>query len=412
MKMAHRRLSLFVAAVLVATVCAAQSRRLYNSAEGLVMAGYQGWFNAEGDGTGLGWKHYQKGRVFAPGSCTIDLWPEVSEYEKTYPTDFRFEDGSVAEVFSSHDKSTSDLHFRWMKEYGLDGVYVQRFVTSIRGGKNRGNKNEILENCLHAAEKYGRAICVMYDLSGMKPEDVEVLKTDWTALMENDRITESPNYLWHNGKPLVAVWGAGFNDNRKYGCREVSEILDFLISKGCSVLLGVPAHWRSGKMDAVEGNALLELVEKVDIVHPWMVGRYKLESYDRFSKLIADDLAWCESHGKTYMPVIFPGFSWYNLKGGVAAPLNAIPRHGGRFLWKQAAGAIAAGAKAIYIAMFDEIDEGTAIFKCADRVPAGESPFLTYEGCEPDRYLWLSGMIAKMLRKEIEFTETMPSRYE
>ncbi|MGN0190893.1 MAG: xylosidase, partial [Candidatus Cryptobacteroides sp.] len=253
--------------LLAGTVCTAQTEKLFGSADGLVMAGYQGWFNAEGDGTGMGWKHYQKGRTFAPGSCTIDLWPDVSEYEKTYPTPFTFEDGTPAEVFSSHDKSTTDLHFRWMQEYGLDGVYVQRFVTSIRGGKNRDNKNDILRNCLDAAEKYGRAICVMYDLSGMKPEDVEVLKSDWMFLKDEMKVTDSSNYLWHNGKPLVAVWGAGFNDNRKYSSREVGEILDFLSAQGCSLLLGVPAHWRSGKMDAVADPELLELVEKVDIVH-------------------------------------------------------------------------------------------------------------------------------------------------
>lgn len=402
------------AAILLAGTmhCQAQQEHRFKSAEGLVMAGYQGWFNADEDGTGLGWKHYQKGKTFAPGSCTIDLWPDVSEYEKTYQTSFKFEDGSPAEVFSSHDKSTTELHFRWMQEYGLDGVYVQRFVTSIRGGKNRDNKNDILFNCVDAAEKYGRALCVMYDLSGMKPEDVEVFKLDWNWLMDEKHITSSPNYLWHNGKPLVAVWGAGFNDNRKYGHREVSEILDFLTAKGCSILLGVPAHWRTGKMDAVPDPELLRLVEKVDIVHPWMVGRYNIDSYHRFRQLLSDDLEWCEKRGKTYMPVIFPGFSWYNLKGGVAAPLDAIPRHGGAFLWKQAAGAVSLGVKTIYIAMFDEIDEGTAIFKCSNRVPIGESPFLTYQGCESDRYLWLSGMIARMLRNEIPFTETMPQRYE
>ena len=32
----------------------------YNSYRGLVMAGYQGWHSAEGDGANRGWHHYEK----------------------------------------------------------------------------------------------------------------------------------------------------------------------------------------------------------------------------------------------------------------------------------------------------------------------------------------------------------------
>ena len=54
-------------------------RSRYMSYKGLVMAGYQGWFNCEGDGAGKGWTHYDKNGRFEDGSCTIDLWPEMDE---------------------------------------------------------------------------------------------------------------------------------------------------------------------------------------------------------------------------------------------------------------------------------------------------------------------------------------------
>ena len=64
-------------------------------------------------------------------------------------------------------------------------------------------------------------------------------------------------------------------------------------------------------------------------------------------------------------------------------------------------GAIRAGAEMIYVAMFDEIDEGTAIFKCAKKVPVGKSTFVPLEeGVESDHYLKLVGEAAKILRKE------------
>ena len=63
------------------------------------------------------------------------------------------------------------------------------------------------------------------------------------------------------------------------------------------------------------------------------------------------------------MPVIFPGFSWHNLKATL--PLNQIPRNGGTFYWRQVYNAISAGCTMLYGAMFDEVDEGTAMFKMA-----------------------------------------------
>ena len=131
------------------------------------MAGYQGWFNTPKDGAGLGWKHFEKEKEFKPGKCTIDLWPDVSEYEKTYETAFKLPDETPAKVFSSYDASTTDLHFKWMKQYGIDGVFMQRFVVSIRNQKGKDNYNKILNNAVLSAEKYDRAICLMYDLSGM-----------------------------------------------------------------------------------------------------------------------------------------------------------------------------------------------------------------------------------------------------
>lgn len=85
---------------------------MYPSCKGLVMCGYQGWFRADGDEANRGWGHYGRGSEFDPGNNTIDFWPDVSEYEKTYETVFRHADGTPARVFSSLDKSTTMLQFK------------------------------------------------------------------------------------------------------------------------------------------------------------------------------------------------------------------------------------------------------------------------------------------------------------
>lgn len=385
------------------------SRVRFKSIRNLVMAGYQGWFNTPEDGAGLGWKHFEKEKEFKPGKCTIDLWPDVSEYEKTYETAFKLPDETPAKVFSSYDASTTDLHFKWMKQYGIDGVFMQRFVVSIRNQKGKDNYNKILNNAVLSAEKYDRAICLMYDLSGMEAGEEDILIRDWKELCEKYKLVSRNNnhYVYHHGKPLVAVWGIGFNDRRKYGYEQVKKIIDFLKSEGCSILVGVPTHWRTLTIDAVFDTRLLELVKQADIVHPWLVGRFDNNTYEPYRKSIEEDIKWCKANGKDYMPVLFPGFSWHNMKKD--APQNMIPRLGGRFFWKQVKGAVDAGAESLYLAMFDEIDEGTAFFKCTNTPPVGESSFITYEGEAPDHYLWLAGEAAKYLRGELR-SSRMPVR--
>lgn len=376
----------------------------YDSYRGLLMAGYQGWFNAPGDGAGRGWYHYQGRDGFRPGSCTIDLWPDVSEYQKLYKTDFVYGDGTPAYLYSPRDYSTVDTHFRWMKEYGIDGVFMQRFVGEISNPSGRRNFNAVLSNAMAAANKYDRAICIMYDLSGMSPS-----KGPLTLLEDIDDLAEkhslfdhknNPSYLYHNGKPLVAVWGVGFNDNRKYGYEEAGIIIDGLKAKGYSVMIGVPSRWRERNVDASDDIRLHDLILKCDVVMPWFVGRYDEQGYDRFCPLIDKDLAWAYEHGIDYAPLVFPGFSWENMIYPRTG--STIPRNGGTFFRKQLDYLLKAGAEMIYVAMFDEIDEGTAIYKLAKRLPEqqGGSRFVPLdEGVESDLYLRLAGEAAARLKR-------------
>ena len=64
----------------------------------------------------------------------------------------------------------------------------------------------------------------------------------------------------------------------------------------------------------------------------------------------------------------------------------------------------------LYVAMFDEVDEGTAILKASKNPPVGLSHFVTYENnIANDYYLYLTGYAGKMLRKQVSFTETVPA---
>jgi len=401
--------------VVLLIFCFSQSslsaHKQYNSYSGLVMAGYQGWFNTSGDGSGRGWRHLTGKDGFKPGSCNIDLWPDVSEYQTTYDTRFKFDDGSDARVFSSNDKSTVETHFKWMKEYGIDGVFMQRFVGEIREKSGLAHFNKVLSSAFSAANQYDRAICIMYDLSGMHAGDARIILNDIDDLSNVYNLKsrdETPTYLFQNGKPLVCIWGIGFNDGRNYGLDDARVIIDGLIKRGFSIMIGVPTHWRELNSDTEPDPELHKVIKKCDILMPWFVGRYDEDSYHEFSTLIKKDLIWCTENKIEYAPLVFPGFSWKNMKG---YNTKQIARNKGSFFWRQISGALTAGCKMLYVAMFDEMDEGTAIFKAATEVPTGESKFIQIDKKQgSDYYLWLTGKAGEMLRGEISLSSQLPTR--
>jgi len=213
---------------------------------------------------------------------------------------------------------------------------------------------------------------------------------------------------------VVAVWGIGFNDGRKYTLAECQKLVEFLKNDkqygGNTVLIGVPTGWRTLDADSVRDEKLHEVVGQADIISPWTVGRYKSlkEVADHAERRWQKDLEWCRDHKKEDLPVVFPGFSWHN--NHPTAPLAEIPRQKGLFLWRQYVEAKKAGATMVYQAMFDEMDEGTAIFKCTNEPPVGESRFVTLEGLRSDHYLWLTGLGGKLLRGEVKASDEPPPR--
>jgi hypothetical protein len=393
---------------------------------GLVMAGYQGWFRGEGDGSGEGWGHYASAGKVDSSHIHIDLWPDVTDYSKTYATSIKYANGTEASLFSSWDASTTDLHFKWMRDYGIDGVFMQRFFGSIRTVKGREKANTILKHALKASQKYNRAIAIMYDLSGLKEngEDCSAIIEDWKQLVDSLKITSQGNdqtYLYHHQKPLVAIWGLGFPD-RSYNIRNIGieKLKDFLKNDpkygGCSVMLGVPTYFRDLNIDCLPDPYLYTIMKSADIIMPWMVQRFtpliQAES-ERYAVHVKADIAWCKKNKLDYVPCIYPGFSWYNLSKtefGGANPLGQIPRQKGKFYWSQIGTAIKAGSQMLYVAMFDEMDEGTAIFKCANNPPVGAFKLLDYEGMPSDHYLWLTGKAGEMLRGTMPYTNIIPVR--
>lgn len=391
---------------------------LFPAYRGLVMAGYQGWFRKP-----------ENGIMYADETkVRLDMWPDVTEYEVTYPTGLTLANGESARFFSSDDGSTVDLHFKWMKQYGVDGVFMQRFFNATNPDARQSGSTQVLRNALRAASKYERAIGVMYDLSGLKAsnQDCSQLIEDWKYLVDSLKVTNQEGvktYIFHDNKPLVTIWGVGFPD-RSYHIRNIglARFIDFLKNDpkygGCSVMLGVPTYWRDLNVDCLPDPYLHELIRQADIVLPWTVQRFSPllhNDIDRYRDVILEDIKWCKANGVDYVPCVYPGFSWHNLSRfefpDDIKPISSIPRQGGRFFWKQMSTAINAGATMLYVAMFDEVNEGTAIFKCSDNPPIGKvAKFIDMDGRPSDFYLWLTGEAGRMLRAEKPLSFELPVR--
>lgn len=385
-----------------------------------VFVGYQGWFTPLRQEDGAKWIHLGHRGQFKPGFVSVEMWPDTSELgeDEKVPTDFRYKDGSVANIFDSQNPKTVNRHFLWMKQYGIDGAFLQRFVGPAADRRQRPILDRVLENVRAASMSNSVAWGLMYDLSGVRSADIfPKVSEDWKRVAGERKIRDDKYYIHHRGKPVVVLWGIGLNDNRPKPADYLS-LVKFLKEDaafgGNTVILGVPFYWRTGKNDSVDDPALKEILLAADVIAPWPVGRYsdpagavRLAQRER-----APDAQWAADNGRDYLPGIFPGFSWFNLMKtrGATHKFNQIPRLGGKFLWSQAVSCQRAGAKMLYVAMFDEIDEGTAIFKLSKEAPVGESPFLTSEGLPPDHYLWLTGQIGRMLRGEIPASDEMPER--
>lgn len=389
--------------------------------DGKIFVGYQGWFMPHRESDGARWIHYGHNGEFKPGAVVVEMWPDTSELseEERVPTDFRHADGSVAHVFDSQNPQTVGRHFEWMGQYGINGAFLQRFVGPAANPAIRPSLDTVLGNVRDASRSSGVAWGLMYDLSGVKAEDIfPQVSTDWKRLAGELLIRADQNYIHNRHQPVVVLWGIGFNEPGRPHPEAYRSLIEFLkndpLYGGNTVILGVPFYWRSGHKDSYPGDSLKEVIQLADVIAPWPVGRYA--SPEEAAQLVTAegkaDVHWAAQHGMDYLPGAFPGFSWFNLMKtrGKTEPLNQIPRLGGRFLWTQAVGAKRAGATMLYLAMFDEIDEGTALFKVSNHPPVGQSPFLDYEGLPTDHYLWLAGQIGKMLRGEIPASDELPKR--
>jgi hypothetical protein len=305
-----------------------------------------------------------------------------------------------------------------MKEAGLDGVALQRFVSELQDPRFFAVRNQVARNVRAGAEAEGRVFAIEYDISGAdEPHLVEQIEADWKYLVDTLQVTASPRYLKDGGKPVLFLWGLGFA-GRPGTAADAAALIGWFTTRAdpryrVTLVGGVPTHWRTLDGDAKTDAAWAPVYRSFDVLSPWTVGRFgdDAEADAYRDTTLAADLAAVTAAGKRYMPVVFPGFSWHNLRGGAS---NQIPRRAGAFYWRQVRNAVSAGATMLKTAMFDELDEGTAMFKLAPTaadLPMGAALVpLDADGTAlpSDFYLRVGGAATAALRGDLPLSPDLP----
>ncbi|HEX3776140.1 MAG TPA: glycoside hydrolase family 71/99-like protein [Polyangiaceae bacterium] len=372
---------------------------------GKVTVGYQGWFTAAGDGSGINppWWHWTADRnTPTTSNIAIKSWPVVSEFSKTYATGFaNLNGGGAATLYSAWDASTVDTQIKWMQDTGIDTIALQRFGDFRDTGEAR---NVAAANVRAAAEAHGRKFYIMYDISGWDTFDTD-LKSDWTDHIIGElHLLDSAAYAKQDGKPVVCIWGLGYLDHPGTP-QTTQDIIDYFHQQGLYVIGGLGNDWRTATGTRWSQAGFSAVFDTLDAISPWMVGVIgnNADSDNNRTTYNQGDVTYLHGKGKHYQPCVLPG------------DLSGHQRHHGDFMWHQFYNMIQIGSDGIYISMYDEYNEGNQIAKTAATsasIPAG-SNFVTLDedgtACSSDYYLRLTADGGKMLRKQIALTDTRPT---
>jgi autotransporter-associated beta strand protein len=363
-----------------------------SSLKGKVMAGYQGWFRTPNDIEDGGWRHWISGQTMAPEKFTVDMWPDLTEYDPA--SLFRAghvttASGAPAHIFSSASYPAVLKHFRWMRKHNIDGAWLQRF--RMHAGSEA---DFVLRNVSQAAAEEGRVWGVEYDVSGKSDSAVlGLLQADWLWLTSQFDILNDPRYVREDGKPVVFIWGLPVPD-RNFTPATSNAVVDWFQSQGCHVIGGIPNVW------STLNAAWQTHIEKYDGVLVWMSAS-------------TSEVSFFNNRGQDYYPHIWPGFSWAHLKKLPAnPPTQYTDRQGGQYYWDKGRTWINAGADRLFLGMFDEYDEGTAIMPMTDDPPPPHTEwgrFLNNQGKPSDWWMMLSDELKRMMWGQRANTGTLPT---
>lgn len=346
-------------------------KKMNTTLKGKVMCGYQGWFATPNDALDRGWIHW--GNVMN-GQFSVDGWP----YQQEYPSyildkagDTKTKSGKTAYLFSSARPEVVVTHFKWMKKYNIDGVFLQRFVGST--GYAYDGREEWVMGCVReAANRMGRIWAIEYDVSGGSATSNYVFSTgidatgeieyslfekisvDWKWLVNDFGVKQDASYAREGDKTVVFVWGMELRNLDIEECDRVMNFLKHDPKYGNNYFIGgISGGWMRKK-------DWHDHLSRHDALLIWQSGSYESDIRN-FKQYFP---------GVEYYAHVHPGFSWANLKHIQSESYEAYTdRKDGAFYEGRITKAAEAGSKLLFVGMLDEYDEATQILPLHDDPP-------------------------------------------
>ena len=356
------------------------------------MSGWVGWF----EGGSAGTEH-----------AAVAYLPEVSDLSdgELCHTDMTELDGGRVRLFSSANRPTVDRHFEWMASHRLDGVFLRRAPGDPGDGAAARFRDRVAGNVRAGAEAHGRVFAIIYDLGRATPEG---LVGDWAYVVEVLGLAGSDRYLHHDGRPVLGVDASSLARDPEGPIHLLELVTKLRRESGgaqeFALFAVVPADWQY-----LEGRWWGDLLQAVEYVSPWSVGEAGNQAAAAGVTVLTRGAAEAAAAGVGYAPVVWPGLS-----GSEGPVLNAVPRDGGSFYWRQVYEAVSAGADALYVVSFDGMDDGTAMFRLVPRIgglPVGGG-FLSLDvdgyDLPSDWFLRLGGESGRLLRGELPLSSALP----
>ena len=366
---------------------------------GKVLYGYQAWFSSPSQ-----YSHWS----FSNGPATnatsqFDFFPDTTQYpdECLFESGFHFANGSSAMLYNAACEGVIATHFRWMNDAGIDGLIVQRFLV------NRGYQSftTILGLVRKYSEMYGKVFMVEYDLSGLSTSDVDnlssIVQEDYTNVIQP--LTKSPAYQRENGKPVFMIFGEGIRTN--VSPEQCQSLNTQIKNYGMHLVLAPNWPWYNA-YKAGTTDPYAPAYNQADTISPWAVGSYSggadYASQHTNRKAAQDPIL--AANKQTYAPVIWPGFSWHNLMHNgntppVEYPYDQNPRYAGQFLQQQITTVLNDNSTYfVFIAMFDEVNEGTACAPTLNKNEIVDGTFVGDDASGSMFYLNAGGALSRQLK--------------
>ena len=253
--------------------------------DGKVLCGYQGWFNTPGDGTNFGFTHWGQGLDRPDGGrFTVDMWPDVSEYDPRRPVrGARVEDARRLARPALQRLPQGARSCSTSSGCGSTGSTASSSAGSSarRPARTRSRHvNRVLASVREGCHREGRVWAMMLDLSvGQKRDDRSWSWTTGSSSATGSRSART-RATCTNRASRSCCYGASASRTAPGRRSRAEELVDFFKNDpkygGVYLIGGIdPVLADAAAATSRTDPAWAKVYRSFDAISPWDAGRYR-----------------------------------------------------------------------------------------------------------------------------------------